>query len=174
MTPHAHRPLIWLFWIAAACWNGVALLVNQESAWFDAVAGGQVAVASAWLALGHHRWLTRAAWVAAALAASIAPDFLRSHGNAFFPLWRYLLGTYLLLACGTAATMRLWTWLERRTADGPPASRQPWRFPLAELFGWTIVVALAAVGIRSAAFHHVDRHGAVIYLALAAASAGLV
>jgi hypothetical protein len=168
------RPLMWLFWTATACWNLAALAVHQDSVWFDAVAFGQIAVASGWLTLGKTHRLGRASLLIASLAASVAPDVVRTYDNEFLPVWRHVLGSLILLAAATSSLTACWVIFESATSTASRTARKIGQFPLAEIFGWTTVVAIVIVMTRAALFSHVDQENAVAAFSICAALAGIM
>lgn len=174
MATPRQKPLAWMFWTAAALWNVVALVANYESAWFDAVAAGQVLVASGWLATGGGLMLGRAALVALAVAVSVLPDYVRSAGNASFPLWQFVLAALLLLAASTALVTACWSRLGAAGRRGLARVR-PWpRFSVADALGWTLLVAVVCAALPRTQWVHLDAAETAACGLLALAAAGIM
>ncbi|MCC6493646.1 MAG: hypothetical protein IT424_11575 [Pirellulales bacterium] len=152
MPPFRQRPLTWLFLAALACAALAVRARHSQSAWLDVLWLGQLYIVAGWAALsGAHRLARAGVVIAWILGAALGAADLRQTT----PDLRYILGSLTLL---TGVSFGL-TWLLKRLArslstpdDLPPAGR--WQFPLAESFGWTIVVAVAAAVLPHAAFAH--------------------
>jgi hypothetical protein len=171
MPTFRQRPLTWLFLIATLCLDLVAVAgaANHESEWFGALALGQMYVAGGWLILGRTHRLLRATVflltpiVLAAPDFLAAPEFLNDSRDGSFtgiqivvaPL---VLGITIFLTV-LAAVMTglllvlnaLLTWRQGAKCESK------WQFPLVELFGWMIVVAVACVISQGADYDHIDQ-----------------
>jgi hypothetical protein len=160
MPSFRQRPLTWLFLIATASLDAAALATDNESGFANALALGQLFIASGWLVVGRSHRLIRAAVFVSAIGLLTAPDYVipRLRGRFYIDLvWPHLLG--MLIAMGLAAAAAAWWWLAmaRLTSRGLKEFRRAdWQFPLAELFGWMIVVAAASAGVRLADFSLID------------------
>jgi hypothetical protein len=162
MPAFRQRPLSWLFLIATACLDVLAVGTNHEAPWVDGVVLGQIIVVSAWLVLGRSHRLARAAVFVAAIALVASPEILRGHvrGAAFQAFVRsFVLGSTIAIALVTSALVAFWHGVARVAfgADPVRAARR-WQFPMVEIFGWMTIVALAAVGVRQSDFAHLA-HG---------------
>jgi len=150
-------PITWLFWIATACLDILAIrgLANRESGWFSAVAIGQMWIAGGWLAVGASHRLIRAAFFLLAPITLALADYMNPSGGMFATqvVWREVLGASLFVTDVAAATtmlvMGVNALVSRRDESSFDAKLQ---FPLIELFGWTIITAVASLTIRAARF----------------------
>lgn len=170
MYAFRRQPLTWLFLIATACLDLAAVAADFQVVWFDYLVAGQLFVAGGWLAIGGASRLARAAVALAAVALLTAPDYLMPSRYGV-DVWRYVLATlmYLTVACAIAC----WCWmaiLRLLHVQRPSADRVRWQFPLIELFGWNIVVAVVLLMLRSARFTHLDDQSSH-YLILGAGAA---
>jgi hypothetical protein len=150
-----------------ACLNALAVAGDYEVNWYADLLGAQVLIAGGWLALGRAPRLARAGVFVAAVVVSVAPDYLLP----MMPFaWRHVLGTLIFL--GSAAAVGGWICLLALHALGGESigGMTAWRFSVAELLGWMIVVAVAAVIVPAAAFDHVTSDPKVALLVAAAAS----
>ena len=156
MKSFRQRPLTWLFWIATACLDVAALATTHEATLPNAIALGQLFVASGWLIIGRAHRLVRAGIFVATLWALTLPDFIvpRLRGGHYADLvWPHVSATYIAMAVATAAWTWCWLAMARVTSWRlPPSPRFAWQFPLAEIFGWMIIVAVGSVGVRLADF----------------------
>lgn len=152
------RPLSWLFLIATICVDLVLVRVDdEEELWILVMLFGQSFVVGGWLALGQsHRLLRGGGFVAGVLALALlaAVGFFEPPFFTFQTAWAQSIGAVAILA-GAAAVMS-WGWdallrrLPQQRHDLGGAAR--WQFPVAELFGWTIIVAVASAFMRLATF----------------------
>lgn len=160
MHAFRQRPLTWLFWIATFCLDMVALSTDNESHAANALALGQLFVASGWLVLGRSHRLVRAATFVIAIGLLTAPDYVIPRLGSRFHVdlvWPNVLGMLIVMGLATAVMTFLWLNLARLTSRGLKEFRlSHWQFPLAELFGWMIVVAVASAGLRLADFSTMD------------------
>jgi hypothetical protein len=152
MYAFRHRPLTWLFLIALACLNVVALATDFRHDWYADLLAAQMYLAGGWLALGRTHRLARAGVFVAAILASVAPDYLAGSGE--MSVWSYVLGSLIFLASVTAAACWLFLAVGRALRREPIALRRMWQFPLAEIFGWMILVAVVATVLPAATFRH--------------------
>lgn len=160
MPSFRERPLTWLFLIATLCLDAMALSTNNESHFANGLALGQLFVASGWLVLGRAHRLARAAVFICVIGLLTAPDYIipRLKSNFYVDLtWPVILALLIAMGVSTVANAALWLGLARLTSRGLKEFRRAhWQFPLAELFGWTIIVAVASVGMRLADFSYMD------------------
>jgi hypothetical protein len=160
MPSFRERPLTWLFFIATLCLDAVALSTDNESTFANALAIGQLFVVSGWLVLGCGHRLARAAAFVAAIGVLTAPDYIipRLHTSFYVDLvWPAVLALLIAMGVATVVNTAIWLGLARLTSRGLEKFRRgDWQFPLAELFGWTIIVAVASVGLRLADFSYMD------------------
>src|SRR5215213_4367128 len=110
MLSFRQRPLTWLFLIATACIDALAIAgaANHESEWFGAAALGQMWVAGGWLATGKmHRLLRATVFLMTPIILSI-PDYLHPLPRGTFAgLWPHVLGISLYLTDVAAAMTML-------------------------------------------------------------------
>jgi hypothetical protein len=175
----SQRPLTWLFWIAAACLDAVAVFTDHEASFANALVLGQTFVASGWLVLGKAHRLARAGVLIATLGALSLPDFIvpRLRGGFYRDLvWPHVLAMLVSLATATATMSWIWWSLAKFTSSEPrTASSGKRQFPLAELFGWMIIVAAGSLGIRWADFSLQDNpKNLALGLALASLAAAMM
>jgi hypothetical protein len=166
MPSFRQRPLSWLFLIATICVDLVAVTVDdEEELWILAMLFGQSFVVGGWLALGQsHRLLRGGGFVAGVLALALlaAVGFFEPLIFTFQTAWAQSIGAVAILA-GAAAVMS-WGWdallrrLPQQRHESGAAAR--WQFPVAELFGWTIIVAVASAFMRLATFSEVGTNPA--------------
>jgi hypothetical protein len=159
--------------IALACLNVLAVATNFKLDWYADLLAAQVFIAGCWLALGRAHRLARAGVFVGVILASTAPDFV--FGNPVFSPWRFVLGSLIYLACAAAVSGWIFLLLLRTIRRDPIQWRKAWQFSVAELLGWMILVAVAALAVPAAAFQHLtqdDSHWLV--LGLAASVAGLL
>lgn len=155
------RPLTWLFFAATACLDAIALATDNESPFANALALGQLFIAAGWLVLGRSHRLARAAVFVAAIGLITFPDFIipRVRGGFYADLvWPHVLGMLIAMGVATVATTFWWSVMPRLTSreNSLKFRRSDWQFPVVELFGWTIIVAVASVGLRLANFSQMD------------------
>ena len=156
MYAFRERPLTWLFLFATGC---VSLVLSgadrEEKVAIIALLFGESFVLGGWLVLGRsHRLLRGGMFVAGSLAVALLATiaFYEPPYYPFHRAWAISIGAVAVLA-GSAAVMTLgWKmllgWLSRSRDESVGGSR--WQFPVAELFGWTIVVAVASAAMRAA------------------------
>jgi hypothetical protein len=151
-----HRPLTWLFWIAAICLDAVALSIDYEGRLASALVLGQLFVVSGWLAVGRSPLVIRAACLVAAIALITAPDYVipRWRSNMHQDVvWPHVLAMTIVGAAISAAATACWAALLRGVS--PPRGEKslpPIRFSVASCLGWMLVVAVASSGLRVADF----------------------
>jgi hypothetical protein len=156
MSGLRERPLTWLFFAAAACLNAVACARSTRVEWFDDLVAGQLVVAGGWLASGRSHRLLRASIVVGAVLASTAPDYfaLLRYGNE---VWRSILGSIVCLTASAAVGAWCTMWLATRGRCTQDLGRtRSLSFPLVEIFGWTILVAVFALVMKSASFERLE------------------
>ena len=156
MPTFYQRPLTWLFWIAAACLDAVALSIDYESRLASALVLGQLFVMSGWLAVGRVHLLARAACFVAGIALIVAPDYVIPRWRSGMHqdvVWPHVLALTIVGASFTAIATALWAALlhgvsPRLSDDSSPVIR----FSVASCLGWMIVVAVCSTGLRVADF----------------------
>ncbi len=160
MPSFRERPLTWLFWIAAACLDVAALATDHEADFPNALVLGQLFVASGWLIVGRVHRLARAGVLVTTIALLTMPDFIvpRLRGGHYGDLvWPHIAALYMAMSASTALWTWLWLTIARGTSSGARRTRPAkWQFPLAEVFGWMIIVAVGSVGARRADFSLLD------------------
>ena len=156
MPSFRQRPLTWLFVIATLCVDAVAATYQFPDDAVMAMFFGQTFVVGGWLALGKsHRLLRAAVFVVVLpmLAFLLARQFLFEPSRITFDrLWRQILGVSAVLGVTAAVTAVCWSYLLAMVLRRRPEFRWQWQFPLVELFGWMIVVAVGSAIMRVAAF----------------------
>ncbi len=153
MPAFRQRPLTWLFLIALACLNVLAIATDFRLDWYADLIAAQVFIAGGWLALGHAHRLARAGLFTAVIVASATPDYLM--GADALGTWRFVLGSIIVLGVATAVSCWCWLLVAHLTGRQPIASPR-WQFSLAEVFGWMILVAVGATVVPAAAFRHLS------------------
>ena len=159
------RPLTWLFIIATACLDLVAIarLVDHESNWFGALAVGQMCLTGALLAAGRaHRLLRAGLFLGVPILLAVpdyrATDFALDSGEIIQieGVAPYVLGVSFVIAALVSlfsfAIMALNAICVRRAGD----ARTRFRFPIVEFFGWTIIVAVSTLVMRVAELEWMD------------------
>ncbi|HEX6960704.1 MAG TPA: hypothetical protein VF175_02470, partial [Lacipirellula sp.] len=151
MQSFRQRPLVWLFLIATACVD-LILATHSKSEQHDALEGpllgvfiGQIWLAGAWLVLGEaHRLARGAGFVLAMLGLTtiiaMSQDGLSMSAADWgesLPAITVMGAAAALAAGGASFTLRAVSQSDRHGSGGV-------RFPIVELFGWTIVVAVAS------------------------------
>ncbi|WP_428307015.1 hypothetical protein [Lacipirellula sp.] len=150
-----HRPLTWLFWIAALCLDAVALSINNEGPFASALGLGQLFVVSGWLVLGRSHSLARASWFVALLILLVAPDYLIPRWRSSMHqdvVWPHVLA--LMTAAGTFTAFATAVWaafLWNVSIPAPQPPRKP-QYSIAALLGWMTVLALSTTCVRLADF----------------------
>lgn len=169
-----------LFVVASLCLDVVFLSLADVEAPMVAMLFGQSFAAGGWLVLGRAHRLTRgAAFVAANLWLAMLAT-LRFYEAPNYPqaeAWSSSLTSVAVLSGAAAAATFGWLYLLRwswpRPSSAPAGKR--WQFPLAELFGWTIVVAVASAALRFAKFAELGNQvGELIAMLLFSAVAALL
>jgi hypothetical protein len=151
MTNFHRRPLTWLFWIATACAD-LILATHSKGELRDALEAplfgvfiGQIWIAGAWLALGQaHRLARGAGFVAAMLSLTTVMAISQNGLDMSAADWGQPLAAIAVMGAATALATGA-AYLTLRTvshSNGPGQNRV--QFPIIELFGWTIVVAVAS------------------------------
>jgi hypothetical protein len=138
------RPLTWLFILATVVVD-LALNFGGQRWVFHGILFGQVAAIAIWAAVGHWHRLARGSLLV------VAVGFL-----AYFPgpkPFEYYSKTLTFAAAHAllvVATSLVIVWLQNQVGNRfeGDRNRTPFRVPLIEFFGWTIVVAIASFGAR--------------------------
>jgi hypothetical protein len=165
MSSFRQRPLTWLFIIATACLDLVAIahLVNHEADWFGAIAVGQLCLVGALLPVGRaHRLLRAILFLSVPILLSV-PDYrttdLTTEAGEIIQIEGvapYVLGISFVITALVSffsfAFMALNALCVRRSG-GAMAS---FRFPIIEFFGWTIVIAVSTLVMRIAKLEWFD------------------
>jgi len=173
MLAFRQRPLTWLFFVALACLNVVALAGNFESNWYSDLIVAQVFVAAGWLALGRAQRLARAGALVAVLLASVLPDYFWDPPSS--NVWRYMLGSLIVLAAATTASCWGWMFAARAISRRRASLAEACRFSVAEILGSMIVVAVGSIFARQAVFSHLGQPDAYwVHLVVASSVAALL
>ena len=172
------RPLTWLFIVATICVDLVLMVVGDVSSYLHAGFWlGQIAVLGAWFAVGKSHRLARAAMVLGGVAfltlmvCYLQRDYVTlKNWGIYFPT----AARNCLIAFCSALLCRLFMqclYREHRM-------EQQWKapsFPLIELFGWTIIVAIGSSFFRPVMKVNVHYDWfEVMTLGLSAAVAGML
>jgi len=172
------RPLTWLFLLATLVIDVAVLLLGLgERPLSYLVIGfviGQMFWVGSWLVAGDaHRLARGATFVIAAMGLTTVVEY-SNHGGPGD--WGRTFGAVAVLASASAASTAVVLIILRRWDDlRGHRARADYRFPLIELFGWTIVVALASVALRWARFGQLLSQAAQFAHAIAiAATSGLI
>jgi hypothetical protein len=138
------RPLTWLFILATVVvdlalpvtWEGSPILVGAVI--------GQIAAVSIWTVIGHPHRLIRGSLIVVAFGA------LALMGHPSPSLSSRALSFAAVYSPIVVLTSLVIVWLRNkiRFRFNEALSPAPLRIPLIELFGWTIVVAIASLGVR--------------------------
>jgi len=155
MHSFRQRPLTWLFLIATVCLD-LLLLAAEADNTLGAMMFGQSFMVGGWLVLGTaHRLLRAAVFLAAVLGMSTLTAYhFHEPYFSYDRAWGISIVMVSVLAGSAAVMTLLWNALLNRMSgalnyDAPNAR---WQFPVIELFGWTIVVAIASATMRFATF----------------------
>jgi hypothetical protein len=166
-----NRPLTWLFIIATACLDLVAVahVVNYESNWFSAIAVGQMCLVGSLLAAGPAHRLLRAALFLGVPILLTVPDYLSTSEfigevPAEVALEISIVSTapsVLAISLVITAMAAFFSFvLIALNAICVPrssgATKAKFQFPIIEFFGWTIVVAVSTIALRAADFDWFD------------------
>lgn len=151
------RPLTWLF-IAATMLLDVVIACGDEKQTPFLVASllfgftlGQVLVLGAWLAVGKLHRLTRGAlFVGGQVSLVLVVDSWKRE-VPFFDLSKEAVTLFSFLSVCTFCTVVFFRYVFKRFSNKEGNSKK-FQFPLIELFGWMIVVALASLVIRGAEY----------------------
>lgn len=154
MPSFRRRPLTWLLLIATACVDLAMFARDAEAPWFGSLVDGQALALGGWAVLGRTHRLARAGFVEGMLLALAAADFVsRPHGVGTGPPVLAALATLTgLAAAGTESWRVLFDKLFGKRPRDADVRRETFQFPLVELFGWTIIVAVGATIGRLADF----------------------
>jgi hypothetical protein len=156
MPSFRDRPLPWLFVIATAWLDAIALPIDNESAFSNSLVLGQLCIAGGWVVLGQTHRLVRAATFVAAIGLLSAPDYVlpRLRSRDYVDLvWPHVMAELILLGVAIIVVTFWWLSMARLMSRGLSRFRRAdWQFPVAEMFGWTIIVAIASIGMQRADF----------------------
>jgi len=139
------RPLTWLFVIATVCVDVVGqLLFDSIQFW---LAFGQLSAVAIWLVMGKVHRLARFGVFLAVI--SFVAGRSSNPGDWIFPENFFLTMLVVYTVCVVLAVcpivfFRFWIRSRKQTVG----RKNPWQFPLIELFGWTIIVAYASFACR--------------------------
>jgi len=150
---HRDRILIWLFIAATVAVDLVAHTVAESVILTEVLLVGfvlgQVGALAIWAGnRGIHR-LARAAWlviITGILAWVIDPSERDPPSE-----WLALLSGYALIAWAMNLLIKF-AYRQMNRASPEWSSEQRWQIPLIEIFGWTVVVAVASFGARHMTF----------------------
>jgi hypothetical protein len=178
MYAFRQRPLTWLFAIATLCVDAMIIFLSFQprGALFNgATAGllmGQCWALGAWLVLGHAHRLVRGIIVVlsvAAINAVRATAAYRAWGD-FKLSWTFELEWYAVSAAvsaGAAWIAVLFVGRNQLGVDSPLDDR--FHFPLVELFGWTIVVAVASWIFGAVVYEYLIEYSDALIVGITAA-----
>lgn len=170
------RPLTWLLFIATLLLDSVFALHGTEGT-VSRILGtglylGQSLWLGCWLAVGARHRLERGAVfvigqiaVALIICLGFAGESLQSWGRVIAALSLYGFTAFVGALMGRAASL----WLNRR--DAASVSDRV-RFPIIELLGWTVVVAIASAVMRQADFRHLVGEWNILVLVVGTAVLG--
>jgi hypothetical protein len=164
-----NRPLTWLFIIATACLDLVAIahLINHESEWFGAIAVGQMCLTGSLLAAGQAHRLLRAGLFLGVPILLTVPDYyvdasvltIEGTGEVLLVSTEapYVLAISLVITAMAAffgfVLIALNAICVFRSSG---AAKAKFQFPIIEFFGWTIVVAVSTIALRAGDFGWID------------------
>ena len=149
MYSFRQRPLTWLFWIATICLTAVGALKSNEATWFGLLLTGQLYVLSGWMGISQAHRLARGAVLVIAplwLTAMVLRSQRTPNGEeakTVLGVAMALGGIVFLATAIIAAILRLGP--AQRTTN-----RSRWQISVAEILGWTIVVAIASWSVSHA------------------------
>jgi hypothetical protein len=154
-----NKPLTLLFAFATVLLDVVLVAYGVDAPAPSAVIGfliGQMCVAGAWLVSGRTYRLARAAACVGAMVG-LATIIERSQSvdvGISVRSWGRTFAAVTVIAASAAIASAACASLLGRTGHRDSASRDQLRFPLVEIFGWMIVVALASTALRVAEYAH--------------------
>ncbi|MDC0935707.1 hypothetical protein OAS39_05435 [Pirellulales bacterium] len=157
MPPFRDRPVTYLFLGATAA--VIPALAAPEWTYLDVVwvqglIIGQIMLSGAWLALGSTHRLARGA-VCIAATAGLAAFAMSMQGRLTLHSWHRALARVFMIQLVVAVAVGLALQALQRLKPGTDdTTTAALRFPVVEIFGWTIVVALASLLLRDAEFLH--------------------
>ena len=142
---YSDRPLIWLFVVATVVVDAVLLAaIRQHDALTGIVIGlqlGQIAVLAVWASCGPGHRLTRGA----VLVLTTALLAISTEMVVGLPTGGWLTFLAIVALIAWSAGMLFGVVAKRIEKE----SRKPFRVPLIELFGWTIVAAILSYAIAT-------------------------
>lgn len=171
------RPLMWLFVAATLCLDVVGLVaeVHLWSAakyfWVGLLCGQAWSIA-AWLSAGAaHRLIRGAGFVLAMIGLATFAACWNRHEASAAPWWGRMFTVVCIFGMTAAIAAAAAGWVGRRRV-GRREQQARWQFPVVELFGWTIVVAIASWALRFSMFGTMLAHDSTWYVVLGSITAG--
>jgi len=170
-----------LFLFATTCLDVAICPWGMDDADFRSVTTGfligQMFAVGGWLVLGRpHRLLRGAVFVAVVIALATIITFSVNGGSGFVEEWGRIFAVVSLFAAIPAAAaglVKVMAW--RVSAHRDRSAAGDVRFPLVEIFGWMIVVAVASAVLRFADFAELTSPASELVLLLASSGvAGVV
>ena len=157
-----NRPLTCLLLLATAVLN-LALIsaptqgeLNVQGGFSLGFLWGQAGCAAIWAVSGRTHRLARAAWLLAILAVLAHLLVLADPSPAGWKSWLEFLSSYSAFVIAAIGIYRMSvSWRGRNR--GEPRSLNALRFPVVEIFGWTIVVSIACLVSRRFEFAWTER-----------------
>jgi hypothetical protein len=170
------RPLTWLFLMATACLDAVALKRFWMSDFSDLLLMGQAIVVGAWLALSSAHRLARAGVALGLVLALSAHDFARERWmGSVVGEWQQVLGVYLCFVAVAAGASSLVVALIGRSHCEKERNASRWRISIAEILGWMVITAVGAATLPHARFAFLaDPTSYIQIIALPVAAAALI
>jgi len=159
MSSFHQRPLTWLFFIATACADAVIPLIKTATLRSDldylltGVLIGQIWLSGAWLALGGAHRLARGAIFVLMMVGLTTLVLMGQNRSVDVEGWGHAFGAVSVMGAATATA----SWLANLVTLATFKTRQPAsrvQFPIIELFGWMIVVAVASWAVSLAQYAH--------------------
>jgi hypothetical protein len=177
MSSFRQQPLTWLFLIANVAVDLAWFAGRAERDWGEVPVLAQILIAGGWLAVGKMHRLARAgAFVTVVNVLAALASTARGSWQLEVNVWRYLLGTFTILglvsAVAALSSRAIFEWLRPTKSN---SVMQKLQFPLAEIFGWTIIVAVGTLSLKEAWFSlFADPLFARVAWTIAAAAAGMM
>jgi hypothetical protein len=138
MPSFRDRPLSWLFIAATVCLDILLVVKDRPESWTGAFLQGQLSVVSAWAAIGAAHPLIRGA---ALVLSGPAVTYLGFGYDLASEEGEHVLGAALVSNVFIFITTFLGSCQWRRV--------KTWRFSVADLLGWMIIVAIAGATSRN-------------------------
>lgn len=173
------RPLTLLFLLATACLDALVAVKGFERVGSQALTSGiligQMFATGCWLVGGRMHRLIRGAVlvIVAALLTTIICLAMGAPNNRFEHEWGRVVAVVTAFLAAAAASTALCLYLNRRFVGNRRPSFDVFRYPLAEMFGWMIVIAVASCAMRLARFADITTNRSLAYILASATVAGL-